>query len=164
MNSDSYHTIGDLETVLPYSKVGYPSSLQNRIKYRFWQVYTPLHTFVRDASLALGIVSHSGRQNFLLGKIAPGQSVKEVIEFLISHGYGNHFIAWKDDGELISLRRLVGFTYQYHIRIFEDGEIRGHYEYTPECYPILHLKAVNQKDCREEFLELLKGKIVPAEA
>jgi hypothetical protein len=164
MNSATYSDAAaqDLEKTLPRSEIVFPSSFPNRLKYGFWRVYTPLHPLVRDMTLALGIVSHSGRQNFLIGKIAPGQSPKSLIDFLVEQGYGNHFIAWKDDGELVNLRRVIDFTYQYHIRIFADGEVRGHYEYTPECYPILHFKAVNQKDCRDEFLVLLKGKIVPA--
>jgi hypothetical protein len=53
------------------------------------------------------------------------------------------------------------FRHQYHIRVFEDGEIRGHFEYTPECYPILHMKAVNQVDCRTEFMKVIGDRIVP---
>ncbi len=158
----AYEFSGDWEADLPRSEIAFPASLIDRIKYALWRVYTPFHPFVRDAALALGIVSHAGRQNFLIGKIASGHTFKEVIDFLISRGYGNHFIAWKDDGEIVSLRRLVGFAYQYHIRIFEDGEIRGHYEYTPECYPILHFRAVDQKDCRDEFLKLFGAMIEAA--
>ncbi len=151
-----------LERTLPRSEMVYPSASLDRIKYSFWRVYTPLHPLVRNTALALRVVSHSGRQRFPIGKIVPGYTIKDIIDFLISQGYGNHFIAWKDDGEVVSLRRVAGFSHQYHIRIFEDGEIRGHYEYTPECYPILHYKAVDQIDCREEFQKLLGDKIVRA--
>jgi hypothetical protein len=157
----TYTLSENLGGLLPRSEV-FPSSFLHRILYRFWRIYSPLHPFVRDISLSLGIVSHAGRQNFLIGNVAPDQSIEKLIAFLIEQGYGNHFIAWKDDGEIVGLRRAVGFKYQYHLRIFEDGEIRGHYEYTPECHPFLHFKAINQADKREEFLELLKGKIVPA--
>ena len=151
-----------MENTIPQSEIVFPSSsLQGWLKYGFWRVYTPLHPTVRDVSLALGIVAHSGRQNFLIGRIAPGQTIKSVVDFMISEGYGNHFIAWKDDDEVVSLRKVVDFTYQYHVRIFADGEIRGHYEYTPECYPVLHFKAIGQRDCREEFHALLKERIIP---
>ncbi len=158
----AYEFSRDWEADLPRSEIAFPASFSDRIKYALWRIYTPFHPLVRDAALVLGIVSHSGRQNFLIGKIAPNRTFKEVIDFLISRGYGNHFIAWKDDGELVSLRRLVGFSYQYHLRIFQDGEIRGHYEYTPECYPILHFRAVDQKDCRDEFQKMLGDLIVLA--
>lgn len=162
MASATYSTLEDWEKTLPRSKMVYPSTLPDWIKYSFWRIYTPLHPFVRDVALTLGVVSHSGRQNYTIGKITSDQNIEAVVNFLISHGYGNHFIAWKDDQELISLRRVVGFKYQYHLRIFEDGEIRGHYEYTPECHPLLHFKAIDQKDCRSEFLKLLGEKIIPA--
>jgi hypothetical protein len=150
------------EKTLPRSKMVHPSSLFNQLKYAFWCAYTPLHPFVRDICLTLGVVHHSGRQNFLVGKIASGQSLEDVVNFLLKQGYGNHFVAWKDDGELVSLRKLVGFERQYHLRIFDDGEIRGHFEYTPECYPILHFKAADQRDCQQEFLSLFGGMIVQA--
>ena len=154
------NSYGDWEKSLPSSTMIYPSSIQDRLKYHLWKLYTPFHPRVRDLALTLKIVSHSGRQNYLIGKISPGQTIKNIVDLFIAHGYGNHFIAWKDEGELVSLRRVVDFKYQYHIRIFADGEIRGHYEYTPECYPFLHLKAVDQIDRREEFLRILRGKII----
>ena len=79
-----------------------------------------MHPFVRDCALALGLVHHTGRQDFLLGILAPDISLKDAVNYLVEKGYGNHFIAWKDDGELVSLRQVVSFEYQYHIRIFYD--------------------------------------------
>jgi hypothetical protein len=156
----SEHTADSIEKRLPYSKMVYPRAHIDRLKYTFWRVYTPLHPYFRDIALSVGLVSHVGRQNYLVGKIAPGETLESIIECLVDAGYGNHFIAWKDDGELASLRKLVGFEYQYHIRIFADGEIRGHYEYTPEYKPILHWRAVNQRDCSDVFRTILRGKIV----
>lgn len=145
---------------IPSSRMIRPTSSFNRAKYLFWRAYTPCHPFIRDAILSMGIVTHEGRQDFLLGNIAPDQSIEEFISFLLQKGYGNHFIAWQDTGELVSLRYVENFVYQYHLRVFEDGEVRGHYEYTPECYPVLHLREVNMEDRRDEFLTLLKGRII----
>jgi hypothetical protein len=145
---------------LPYSAMVYPESLWDRSKYVFWRLYTPYHPFVRDMALALGIVWHEGRQDFLLGTIAPHLSVKEFISHLLHHGYGNHFVAWKDDGEIVSLRYVENFATQYHIRVFKDREVRAHYEYTPECYPISHMREVNMEPRRDEFLKLLGDTII----
>ena len=133
---------------LPTSRMAYPYEFKNRIKYRFWRLYTPYHPFVRDALLSLGIFKHEGRQGFLVGRLAYNESIKSFTDYLVKLGYGNHFVAWKDQGEVVSLRYVIGFEYQYHIRVFADGEVRGHYEYTPECYPIKHLKAIGQEDRR----------------
>lgn len=154
---------------LPRSRVPFPSRLSHRAKYFVWRVYTPLHPRVRDVSVALGVVSASSkikkwgaRQRYLLGTIAPNETIESVIQHLVARGYANHFVAWKDAGEVVSLRYVENFVYQYHIRIFEDGEVRGHYEFTPECYPLKHYHAVGSEDRRDYFLKLFGERIVPA--
>lgn len=158
---------------LPASRMMYPTeSFSDRVKYAFWRVYTPFHSIVRDifvrlgirrAFRTLGIISTEGRQDFLVGIVAPGRSVKEVIAHLVdNHGYGNHFVAWKDDGQVASLRKSADFRFQYHIRIFDDGEVRGHYEYTPEYRPWRHLREIGQVERNAEFLEILEGHVTPA--
>lgn len=148
----------------------FPPSLLQRIKYFLWRLYTPIHPHVRDSLTALGVMSSSAkarrwgmRQPFLLGTIAPHETPRTVVEHLAKQGFGNHFVAWEDDGEVVSLRYAENFEYQYHVRIFKDGEVRAHYEYTPECHPIKHYY---RRGCfeprREEFLRMLGSTIVPA--
>jgi hypothetical protein len=148
---------------LPYSGMVYPDSLFSKLKYAFWRVYAPYHPFVRDLALKLGIVHHRGRQEWLIGTVAPHLSIREFVSNLLQQGFGNHFIAWKDDGELISLRHTDSFAYQYHLRVFEDREVRAHYEYTPEYHPVLHLKEYHIEPRREYFLNILKDTVVVAE-
>lgn len=147
---------------LPASRMVYPETLWKQMKYIFWHLYTPLHPFVRDTLVGVGLVRHTvSRQDVLLGTIAPGESVRTLVQYLLENGYANHFIAWKDEGEIVSFRRVVGFEWQYHIRIFEDGEVRGHYEYTPECYPIRHMREIGWEARSNHFLDLLGDRIVP---
>ena len=129
-------------------------------KYIFWRLYTPYHPIVRDTALRFGFVAHEGRQDFRLGTIAPHQSVREFVSFLIEQGYHRHRVAWEDEGELVSLRYAENFSYQYHIRIFADGEVRGHYEYTPECAPLFHMKKIGMEDRRHVFLNMLNDRII----
>ena len=161
MPSESIAYLESWKKILPASRITFPHSFQDRLKYLFWRFYTPFHPFFRDAFLAFGILKHSGRQHFLLGTIAPHTSIRELGLYLLKRGYGNHFIAWNDDGEVVGLRLVKNFKYQYHLRIFEDGEVRGHYEYTPEGHPFLHFKDVGMEERREEFLGLLDGWIAP---
>ena len=153
------------------SRVAYPSSLGDRFKFWFWKAYSPFHPFVRDISYRIGIgkflltrvvpeIQHVGRQDFLLGVLNPIYSVQEFVSFLIKQGFGNHFVAWKDADEIVSLRRTVEFKHQYHLRIFTDGEVRCHFEYTPEYHPFLHLVRVGFEDRTAEFKELLHGWIL----
>jgi len=102
-----------------------------------------------------------GRQRWLLGSLAPGRTAEELLDHLVSQGFKNHFIAWQDDGQVASVRKLVGYRYQYHIRIFADGEVRGHYEYTPEARPFAHLKEIDQEERRSELLEFLGYYVIP---
>jgi hypothetical protein len=164
--NDSAHT--SVQKNLPASRMIYPNTILDRAKYLFWRCYTPFHPFFRDLAIATGLVSlerkiarWGRRQDFLLGSIAPQETLRGVVEHLIANGYANHFVAWEDDGEVVSLRYVENFRYQYHIRIFEDGEIRAHYEHTPECCPFRHFKAFGLEERREEFLKLLGDKITP---
>lgn len=147
---------------LPRSRMMYPDSPLDQIKYWFWQIYTPLHPYVRDLALMLGLVRHEGRQDFLIGTLDPSRSLREFVSYLIDQGFGNHFIAWRDTDEVVSLRRTDGFRFQYHLRIFADGEVRCHYEYTPEYRPIRHLIRVGFEERAAEFRAMLEGWVVPA--
>ncbi len=151
----------------------YPPRMFDRLKYWFWTVYAHFYPAIRRVAYHLGIGEffinhfengHEGRQPFLIGSLAPSLSAQDLSFFLVERGYGNHFVAWKDVGELVSLRKTIGFEYQYHIRIFKDGEIRGHFEYTPECHPYYHMIQVGLEDRQEEFKKLLNDWIVPAVA
>lgn len=104
----------------------------------------------------------AGRQRFLLGHLAPGQTVQALGNYLIERGYANHFVALKDKGEIVGLRYCPSFEHQYHIRIFTDGEVRAHYEYTTECHPFLHDKEIGFEERRDEFLKLLGDRIIPS--
>jgi len=139
----------------------YPDSLLHRMKYYFWYYYTPYHPYVRDGALSLNIVRTRGRQPYLLGKIAPGVSIEEFVTLLIKKGFAYHRVAWEDEGEVVSLRYVENFVHQYHLRVFEDGEVRGHHEYTPECYPLLHLFDVGFEDRREPFMKMFGDKLIP---
>src|SRR3989344_3829651 len=147
---------------LPTSQMVYPEEFTHRIKYYFWRVYAPYHPTVRDSVIALNVVKNYGRQEFLLGNIAPHLSVEEFVGFLVSKGYAYHRVAWEDEGEIASLRFVNDFIFQYHIRVFGDREVRGHYEHTPESYSLRHLFEFGKEERREEFLTLMGDTIVPA--
>lgn len=148
-----------LTAALPHARVAYPPRLTDRCKYYFWRAYAPAHPLIRDTAVTLGLVRHTGRQRYLLGTIAPHLSLESFLELLVAKGYGNHFVAWKEEGEVASMRLATDFVYQYHIRVYEDREVRGHYEYTPECYPAAHLREEGLEGRREYFEDLLQGAV-----
>ena len=156
---------------LPHSRMVYPEGILDRMKYWFWRVYGPIHPLIRNTSTALGFdagffgesLDENGRQDFLIGTLHPERTLRDFAMYLVENGFANHFVAWKDSGEVISLRKTVGFHYQYHIRVFGDGEVRCHYEYTPEYRPLQHLLSIGLEDRREEFRNLMQEWVVPIE-
>ena len=130
----------------------------DRAKQSFWRFIFPIFPYVRDVGLKLRIIRHTvARQDFHIGYLAPGRTAQELEAHLQREGFDNDGVAWIDDGEVVGLRRRVNFKYQYHLRLFKDGELRGHYELTPECNPIAHLAEWDFQDRTDEFLEFLDG-------
>ncbi len=132
------------------------------LKYFILHTYAPVHPRIRDGLIACKLIRHSGRQQFLLGHLAPHISHRLFIEGLKEMGYRTQLLAWKDDSEIASLCLPNGSSHQYHLRVFVDGEVRGHYEYAPEAYLFAHLASIHFSNTREFFLHQLKNYIVPA--
>ncbi len=132
-------------------------SLIDMCKKILWRIITPVFPYARDYLVKIGLKYHEGRQPYRLGWIRKNRMVSEFLEHAAKRGFANHFVAWIDEGEIYSLRKLENFHWQYHLRIFRDGEIRGHYERTPEAHPIAHFKGDGMEPRREELLAVLDG-------
>ncbi len=91
------------------------------------------------------------RQEYLIGVVRQPEKLEAHLHL---QGFEVQLFAWVDDGQIASLRKRDG-EFQYHIRIFEDGEIRGHYEYAPESAPIKHLRRIKREPRSEEFREFV---------
>ncbi|HEY9584525.1 MAG TPA: UDP-N-acetylmuramate dehydrogenase [Candidatus Paceibacterota bacterium] len=103
---------------------------------------------------------HNFRQPYLIGHLRAGRTAESLLQHLYSRGYSKAYMAWKDPGEIFSVRKIVREKFQYHVRLFRDGELKGHYEYTAEAKPLDHLNEkifLNTNDYFEnllhEFLE-----------
>lgn len=139
-----------------------PKHSVDKIKFHAWRhVISPAFPHVRDFLLALKIIRHEGRQLWPLGWLASGRTIEDFVKFLETAGFHNHFVAWVDSGQLFSLRRADGFEYQYHLRIFKDGEVRGHYEKTPESNPIQHFRETVFEPREAEFMGWIGDWVTP---
>ncbi len=100
---------------------------------------------------------HRGRQPYLLGELAAPYTQEDLSGYLALQGFEPAILAWKDDGEILSMRRIDDQRFQYHLRLFSDGKIHGHYEYSSEGYPWGH---VTEKvfESRETFFREFLGK------
>lgn len=127
------------------------------IKKNIWRRIYKVFPWMQKHLLKWHVVWHEkGRQPYHIGWLAPTKTLKELENHLHDHwGFGNHFVAWTDTGQVLSWRKLESFDLQYHIRIFEDGEIRGHHEYTPESKPIEHFVEINEEERMEDFKKFL---------
>ncbi len=117
--------------------------------------------WIRDLLLFLRLIRHKGRQPFLLGYLRSDRSAEDLRRHLTKHHFEEHFPCWRDDGEVVDVRLRKNFEYQYHLRVFQDGEVRGHYEFTPEYKPFKHIFDIGMQDRVDEFMEFLGHIIVP---
>src|ERR1700722_18461305 len=98
-----------LRRSIPDSVLPYPKGIRNRSKYVFWRIITPFHNYGRDFLLKTGVLRHEGRRNFTIGVLAPGKDIVEFLKYLEARGWGNNFIAWKEEEEIIGIRKIESF-------------------------------------------------------
>lgn len=104
---------------------------------------------------------HYVRQDYLWGKLNPKYTQTDLKNFLLKKSFSPAILAWRDPGEILSLRLTDNKIFQHHIRLFDDGEIRGHHEYSSEGNPLFHIFRVGLRDDREFFQSLLGDYMIP---
>ena len=114
-----------------------------------------VYPYLRDFILATHIWVHKGRQKFVIGITKRSITRDEVEKILYSENFEQSICSWVDDGEVLSMRKREG-VFQYHVRYFVDGELRGHFEYSPESYPIKHLRGELMEPKKEYFTKIFK--------
>ena len=131
--------------------------LGNKIKQKIWDFIYSFFLPIRSALLKMGLVWHKkGRQPYHIGWLAPDKTLEDLKKHLHDKWkFGNHFIAWVDEEQVLSWRKLTDFEDQYHLRVYCDGEICGHFEFTPEAHPLEHLEEKGEREARKDFLNFL---------
>lgn len=129
----------------------------DRLKQKIWRQIYKVFPSLQHFLLRIHLIWHDKRkQKYHIAWLAPGKTLEELKRHLYPKwGFGNHFVAWTDKDQVLSWRKLVDFKHQYHLRVFKDGEIRGHYEYTPEAKPYNHFKEIGEENRKEDFLKFL---------
>lgn len=120
----------------------------------FWKF---IYTFWPSVLRMYEVFFHHHRQDFLIGRLISRKSADDLKSHLAKHGFERAIIALKDPGEILDMRQMDGKEFQYHIRLFDNGEIRAHYEYAPEAHPITHCFNVCQEARKKHFKKLLNG-------
>jgi len=127
----------------------------DKFKQKVWRRIYPHFTAMQKFFLKMGL-HQKGRQKYHIGWVAPGKTLESLKRHLHEKwGFGNHFVAWTDDDQVLSWRKLADFQDQYHLRVYKDGEICGHFEYTPEAHPVDHFIEKGEVNKKEDFLKFL---------
>lgn len=132
------------------------ASKNKRIKpySKAWHLLYAAHPPVR-AALQIG-GRHKDRHPYLLGLFnVEKYTIKDLAYHLIEFGFEKDRLAWKEEGEVLSMRKVDGKKFQWHIRMYKDGEVRAHYEYSPEVHPLKHLKHEVFKDDSDFLIPIL---------
>jgi hypothetical protein len=123
------------------------------MKKFFWKViyetYPPILRVLEKFRL------HNYRQPFLVSRIDSSQK-ESLFNFLKNKGFEEVVLAWRDPGEILSMRKVDNEVYQYHFRLFKDGEVRGHYEFSSESNPWGHVKEIVFEKREAYFKDLLQ--------
>lgn len=120
----------------------------------FWKI---VYIFWPSVLRTYEIFFHHHRQDFLIGHLSPQKTAEDFKNHLMQNDFEHAIISLKDPGEILAMRKKEGKKFQYHIRLFNDNEIRGHYEYAPEAHPVIHCFNVCQEAKEEYFKEILDG-------
>lgn len=129
----------------------------DKLKQDIWDFIYRFFLPARKLLMKTGLIYHKkGRQKYPVGWLAQEKTLEDLKNHLHEKwGFGNHFIAWVDEDQVLSWRKLTDFQDQYHLRVYKDGEICGHFEFTPEAHPLEHLEEKGEKEMKKDFLEFL---------
>ena len=67
---------------------------------------------------------------------------EEITERLRSLGYYYNELSTTYKGQIYTMRKIVDFDHQVHLRFRKDGLVSGHYELRADTHPLEHLFGV----------------------
>ncbi len=118
----------------------------------------PIFPAIRSLFVGMDFIkAPKGRQDFALGFLKDSVSLEEFASKIKSLEFFTEKMAFVDPDEILGMRKLdknnPGF--QYHIRVYKDKEVRGHYEKTPEDAPVDHFNEIGFESRREDFISMI---------
>ena len=134
-------------------------SITDHAKRALWWTFVyPVFPFFHEVLLfGKKLLRKNRRGPFFMGVLSPQRSVNEFLQYLVAQGFDRNRFSWRNPGQAVSVRRLDGFHWQYHLRVFRDGEVRVHYEKTPEAHPFDHFFGRGLEHRTDYFQKLLGG-------
>jgi len=95
-----------------------------------YSIYPPILRLLEKTGL------HKEHKDFRIGVV---KDISGARAFLENQGFEDAILAWKAKGEVVSMRSIYNGRFQHHIRVFENGVVKGHKEYSPEGNPLGHI-------------------------
>ena len=124
----------------------------------------PIFPHIRSGIIRLGIVKKPiSRQPYALGYLRKDVPLPEFAEKLRTINFHKENMAFIDPDEILGVRKLdpKNPRFQYHVRVYKNGEVRGHHERTPEDHPIDHFKEVGFEPRYQEFMSMFGNMLRP---
>ena len=85
---------------------------------------------------------------------------KILAGLLMPKGYYYNVASTTYRKQIYTVRKLVDYDHQIHLRFYSNGWVSGHYELRPEAHPLEHLGSVEcrplTKDERDKIWGFLK--------
>jgi hypothetical protein len=128
---------------------------------KVWKRLTPLFPFLRTKFGFLRYLRYKGRETYPIGYIKKDLTLAKLESELRTQGFERYCVAWIDQGEVLGMRKSEGFEMQYHVRIFNDGEVRGHFELTPEYRAFKHFFDIGKIARTEDFITMIGHLLEP---
>ena len=125
-----------------------------------WNIVYAVQPYALKVLKAVGI--HPKEHPFVLGRLDPRYTPKQLKALLESHGFEDDILSWKDSGQILSMRKVHEHEFQWHLRLRRNGEIRGHYEYAPEGSVLKHDLGRVFKADRHFFVSVLGEYLIPS--
>lgn len=118
----------------------------------------PIFPVVRSLFVGMDFIkAPKGRQNFALGFLKESVPLPEFENKLRDLGFFSEKMAFVDPDEVLGMRKIDKDNpeFQYHLRVYKDNEIRGHYEKTPEDSPVDHFNEIGFEQRRDDFISMV---------
>ena len=93
--------------------------------------------------------------DFKQGELKEDITFRQFMQYLDALGFEKNPMAWNFNNEVLNVRKRFKSGTQFHIRVFKDRTVNGHYEYSPEYAPVWHWYQRMLEPRREEFRRIL---------
>lgn len=103
----------------------------------------------------LRTLRYKGREDYIIWNLCDSISIAEAKTALEKLWFQEYAVAWIDIWEVLGMRKNDWFEYQYHIRLFNDGEVRWHYELTPEYARFRHFFDFYKIEKKSDFIGMI---------